>query len=117
MFQEQSVIKHCNGYLFKDSERSTLIKAIETIVLEERIFFEFTDKKTAPALEFKNKILTAREKEIVQLISIEFTVDQIAEELFISKYTVETHKKNIFLKLKVHTNAGLIKKAMQLGVV
>lgn len=45
-------------------------------------------------LTFSKTIVTKREKEIIQLITQELTVDEIAEQLFLSRYTVETHKKN-----------------------
>jgi DNA-binding CsgD family transcriptional regulator len=61
--------------------------------------------------------LTRREKEIVNLIAEEKTVNEIAATLFLSRMTIETHKKNIFLKLQVHTNAGLIKKGLMLGII
>ncbi|MGW8121075.1 response regulator transcription factor [Roseivirga echinicomitans] len=50
-----------------------------------------------------------REREILKLISQEFSNKQIAEELFISERTVETHRKNIFRKTKTNSLVGLIK--------
>jgi|TARA_B110000902_G_C14220409_1_gene554893 DNA-binding CsgD family transcriptional regulator len=66
-------------------------------------------------LDFNKTIITTREKEIIQLISEEYSTANIAVKLFLSKHTIETHKKNIFLKLQVHNAAGLIKKAAYLG--
>ncbi|SFM66607.1 DNA-binding response regulator, NarL/FixJ family, contains REC and HTH domains [Algoriella xinjiangensis] len=62
-------------------------------------------------------LLSSREKEIVNLIADGLTVIEIAEKIALSKYTVETHKKNIFLKLNVTNNAELIKKAIILGQI
>ncbi|MEP5340662.1 MAG: LuxR C-terminal-related transcriptional regulator [Algibacter sp.] len=47
----------------------------------------------------------------------ELATDQIAEKLFLSRYTIETHKKNIYLKLQVNNAAGLVKKAVYLGYI
>ncbi len=105
-----------NGYLLKDTKMDVVIKAIKTIVYEGGTFF-YDSIENAPMFTFAKNIVTKREKEIIQLIAKELTVDEIAEQLFLSKYTVETHKKNIFLKLQVKTNAGLVKKAIQLGYV
>lgn len=52
--------------------------------------------------------LTPREMEIVRLIAKGLTTDQIADSLFISPRTVETHRKNIYQKLNLHTNIELI---------
>ncbi len=105
-----------DGYLLKDTDITIIIEAIQKIVYDQRTFFfeEISDLKT---LSFSKSIVTKREKEIIQLIAQEFTVSEIAERLFISKHTVETHKKNIFYKLQVKTNVGLVKKAFQLGYI
>lgn len=105
-----------NGYLLKDTHIDVVIKAIKSIVFENDFFFfdEISDSET---FQFSKTIVTKREKEIIQLIGDELTVEEIAEQLFLSKHTVETHKKNIFFKLQVKTNAGLVKKAIQLGYI
>jgi DNA-binding CsgD family transcriptional regulator len=59
-------------------------------------------------------LLTAREKEVLQLVAKGFSSKQIAHELSISKYTVETHRKNLLQKLKASNVADLIQKAHSL---
>lgn len=105
-----------DGYLLKDCDSSTLVKAIHSIVVDKKSFF-FYEKEEIETLEFKTQIVSKREKEIIKLIAKELTVDEIADELFLSRYTVETHKKNIFFKLQVKTNTGLVKKAIKLGYI
>lgn len=114
MFEPFNIMKKVHGYLNKDATVQEVSRTIKAIVLDQ--------KKCFPSnlLELKTNELAAhgitkREQEVVSLIASEFTVDQIAEKLFISRTTVESHKKNIFLKLKVSTNAGLIKKSLLLG--
>ncbi len=57
--------------------------------------------------------LTNREIEIVRLIEKEYSNKKIAEELFLSERTVETHRKNIFRKTKTNSVIGLIKYAYE----
>ena len=57
--------------------------------------------------------LTKRETEILNLIAKEYTNEEIANQLFISERTVETHNKNIFTKTRANTVVGLIKYAFQ----
>jgi DNA-binding NarL/FixJ family response regulator len=114
MYQQMVSSKNIHGYLQKDTTTFEFLNAIKKIVLEDKHYFKEIVHKNNIS-EFNKSILTKREKEVVSLISKEFTVHQIAEELFISKLTVESHKKNIFLKLQVNTNAGLVKKALMLG--
>jgi DNA-binding NarL/FixJ family response regulator len=61
--------------------------------------------------------LTDREIEIVRLIEKEYSNKQIAEALFISERTVETHRKNIFRKTQTDSVIGLIKFAYQNGII
>ncbi|WP_243471355.1 response regulator transcription factor [Winogradskyella sp. MH6] len=118
MFEQIQAFKGINGYLLKESGFEELKKAIKTIVINGKDYFysnHENDKKEN--LEFKKSILTRREKEIIVLIAKQNSVDEIAEELFLSRHTVETHKKNIFQKLQVNNAAGLIKKAVYLGYI
>ena len=57
----------------------------------------------------EGRLLTDREREILKLIAKEYSNKQIAEELFISERTVETHRKNIFKKTATNSLVGLIK--------
>ncbi|WP_299670549.1 response regulator transcription factor [uncultured Polaribacter sp.] len=113
MFPQIIPRKMIHGFILKDASSEDFIKAIRKIVLDEMSYFT-TQKKITPLI---NNKLTKREKEIVLLIAQEKTVNEIAENLFISRMTVETHKKNIFLKLNIKSNAGLIKKAFMLGLI
>jgi DNA-binding CsgD family transcriptional regulator len=58
-----------------------------------------------------SKLLTAREKEVLELVAKGYSSKQIAEELFISKHTVESHRKNLLQKLQANNAADLIQKA------
>ncbi len=62
-------------------------------------------------------LLTERERIILKCIGELKTSDQIAEELFISKYTVDTHRKNILRKLNLHKTSELVLFAKQCGLV
>ena len=61
--------------------------------------------------------LSDREIEILFLISIEMSNSEIAEKLFLSRYTIDSHKKNLFLKLNASNSAGLITRAFQLKIL
>lgn len=116
MFENLQSYDNIEGYLLKETDRQELIQTIRKIVINgEKVFKTFN--KQQDIFEFKNAILTEREKQIIQLIAEEFTTEEIAEKLFVSKGTIETHRKNIFFKLQVKNIAGLIKKAVYLGIV
>ncbi len=116
MFENLQTFENMDGYLLKETDKEELITAINTIVLQNGKYFK-TTKNEIDTFEFKHSILSPREKEIIQLIANECTTDEIAKQLFISKGTIETHRKNIFFKLQVKNIAGLIKKAIYLGIV
>lgn len=116
MFENLQTFENMDGYLLKEADKDELVKAINTIVLENGKYFK-TAKTATDTFGFKYSILSHREKEIIQLIANELTTDEIAEQLFVSKSTIESHRKNIFFKLQVKNIAGLVKKAIYLGVV
>ncbi len=115
MFDNLQTIDEIDGYLLKETNKDELIKAINTIVTDGKKYFS---KKNSDinTFEFKKSILTIREKEIIRLITEEYTTDEIANSLAISKGTIESHRKNIFFKLNVKNIAGLVKKAIYLGI-
>jgi DNA-binding NarL/FixJ family response regulator len=115
MFENIQSSEGIDGYLLKETDKKTLIKAINGIVLRNEKHFVAENKKNS--LDFNKSILSPREKDIIQLIAQEYTTEQIAEKLFISKNTIDTHRKNIFYKLDVKNIAGLVKKAFYLGVL
>ncbi len=114
----------CLGYLLKNTPISTLVEAIETVyrgapfietVLKEQMMQDMLRmKKDMPA---RQMLLTRREKEILQLIALEYSSREIADKLFISVNTVENHRKHLFQKLDVKNLVGLMRKAMILGLV
>lgn len=63
------------------------------------------------------QVPSQREIEVLQLISVEYTSKEIAEQLYISKETVNTHRKNLMCKLKVKNVAGLVRKAFELEIL
>lgn len=62
-------------------------------------------------------VLSKRELEITKLITLEYTNEEIASYLEISKRTVETHRKNIFKKTKVKSIVGLVILAVKSGLM
>lgn len=58
-------------------------------------------------------MVSNREKEVLNLIAHEYTSYEIAEKLFISKHTADTHRKNLLLKLDARNTAGLVRRAFE----
>jgi len=108
-----------DGYLLKNAGKSELILAIESIMRGEKYFTEevkqkYMESMFSPPNKKKSEVkLSKRETEILILIAKEDTVSEIADKLFISKNTVETHRKNIFRKLEIKNKAGAVKYAIQ----
>ena len=102
-----------NGYVLKKDTHSELLKAIEEVKNNRVYVSSEVNKVLVEDLqnEGEKPLLTARELEIVRLIVKEFSNKQIADQLFISERTVETHRKNILRKTRVGSVVGLIKYA------
>ena len=62
-------------------------------------------------------IISEREKEVLRLVAYEYSSREIAQELYISMNTVNTHKKNLRSKLDVKNLAGLVRKGFELGIL
>lgn len=110
-----------SGYVLKNIGKQELIAALEKIA-RGGIYFsqEVLDEmqKSSEKKKTTEEIrLTGREIEIIKLIEKEFGNKQIADHLFISERTVETHRKNIFRKTKTATLIGLIKYAYESNII
>jgi len=127
MHKEERMISYlmeigANGYLLKDTTREELEEAIKTVYTNGFYFNEFVSQAVLKGLKNKSgrplKIgkdyhLTAREFEVLELISKEFTTAEMAEKLFLSTRTIEGHRKNLISKLGVKNTAGLLVKAIK----
>lgn len=105
------------GYLTKVVEINELIQAIHTIVKGEYYFAKDLPKDIKAWFDtdhdFVVKLLTRREKEILQLIAKGITTLQMAQQLKLSRFTIDTHRKNIHKKLGIKTNTGLVNYALK----
>lgn len=107
-----------DGYLLKTDGRTEIEKALKAVVSGERYFSSQTQQTFFENQNSNATIdLTSREKEVLQLIVQEKTTKEIAAELFISEKTVETHRGNLMLKLEARNIAGIVRKAIMLGLV
>ena len=124
MYEDPNIIKEAfdcgaSAYLSKNTEKEEIIKAIEKSLdnkkyvnkrlLKKKEREEEEEEEDTFTLKYK---LTLREREILQLLLDQENNRQIGKTLNISIRTVETHRRNIMLKLDVKNNTGLIKKAL-----
>jgi two-component system, NarL family, nitrate/nitrite response regulator NarL len=100
-----------NGYVLKKDTHRELLKAIRQVDAGNVYLSSDINKILITNLQNpdEGKLLTDREREIVKLIAKEYSNKDIAEALFISERTVETHRKNIFKKTGTNSLVGLIK--------
>ena len=100
------------GYVLKTTNKSELTEAIESVYAGDTFYAkEILDELSSfRKIKQENESinLTIREIEIIQCIASDLTNKQIADQLFISERTVETHRKNIFRKTNIHSAVGLV---------
>ncbi len=106
-----------SGYCLKNIGKKEFIYALEKISTGGIYFCEEVLNEMTKASEIKKENvainLTAREMEIIKLIEQEYSNKLIADSLFLSERTIETHRKNIFRKTKTNSVLGLIKYAYE----
>ncbi|HEU5054850.1 MAG TPA: response regulator transcription factor [Hanamia sp.] len=124
-FSERSYISRmiengASGYLIKSASAEEIAEAIQTVMGGKMYLSVAMEHMIKPLSILPSEdlpALTKREKEILQLISEGLTNNQIAEKLFISPLTVDSHRKNLLTKLSVNNTASLIKLAVKHGLV
>ena len=108
------------SYLLKNTDENELIHAIEQVSLGKKYFSDAITQKMIHNMTLEGddiKKLSRREGEILKLVAEGKTTKEIAELLFISTRTVETHRTNMMKKLDVNNTAELISKAIQLDLL
>jgi DNA-binding NarL/FixJ family response regulator len=121
----ETLRKGAEGYVLKDSTGSDLIKAVREVTagrrylsppFSERAIDIYIQTTKTTALDLY-ETLTPREREVLQMAAQGYTNVEIADRLSISPRTVEVHRSNMMTKLGLHNQAGLIRYAMQRGIL
>jgi len=118
-FVKRMIKNGASGYILKDSDRDIIEKAIRTVHAGENYFCDRLSFQLArQELKIQNTSslfpkLSEREKEILNLICLENSSHEIADRLFISFHTVESHRANLMLKAGAKNTAGLVKWAVE----
>lgn len=113
-----------NGYLFKNTSEEELTDAILSVHAGKRYLSEAVSEKLISKATKQDSAkqgfvpkLTRREKEVLDLIMEECTTQEIADRLFLSVSTVETHRLKLFAKLDAKNVVGLVKNALKFGLI
>ncbi|MBN3581897.1 response regulator transcription factor [Algoriphagus aestuarii] len=112
-----------SGYILKNTGKKDLLDAIHTLYKGETYVSEEVNKillasflKDSSKYEV-NERLSERETEVLECIAVGLTTLEIGEKLFISKNTVESHRKNLLYKLKAKNTAELVNNAYKRGLI
>ena len=116
---DQMLAAGANGFILKSSDTSEILEAIKQIISGN----SYISQSVADLLKGKFSansdlpILTRREVEVLKLIADGLTNQEIAEKLFISSWTVDSHRKNLLLKFNAKNTAILVKTAVTSGII
>jgi two-component system nitrate/nitrite response regulator NarL len=119
----QLIKKGANGYLLKNMEREELINAIDQVMDGNIYLSKAANEKIVQQLQAYDlpgnamPALTRREKEILLLLAKGLTSHEIASQLFLSTFTVDTHRRNMLQKFNVHNTQALINMANELRIL
>lgn len=124
-FVIQALEKGAIGYILKNTGKDEVLTAIRCVAKGDSYFskevsailIEQLNKPGSMKKKMTDIPLTPREIEVLQLIVQEYSNQEIAEKLFISIRTVDTHKRNMLEKLGARNSAGLVKYAIQKGLI
>ena len=122
-YVKQMIRNGAMGYLLKNTDQQTLHKAIEAVMEGDQFIDRQIQKNmleetlTGKKRTLQEVLLTKREEEILAMVAKEHSNQEIADKLFISLRTVQTHRLNIAQKLGAKNTASLVKEAYKRGLV
>jgi DNA-binding NarL/FixJ family response regulator len=122
MFDEDNLIVEmleagAKGYLLKNADKREILDAIDAVCQDTTFYCRHTSSRLAamivrsrfdPFRKQKGIEFTSREKEIIRLICRQNTAQEIGEQLFLSKRTVEGYRTKIMEKMEVKNTAGVV---------
>lgn len=106
-----SVKQNINGFLNKGCPKPQILEAIRSVANGGEVFSE--SASTSPKQVSNEKNITDRELEILELVVAGYSSPQIANKLYISRRTVDTHRNNLMQKLNIHNTATLVRYAIE----
>lgn len=112
-----------SGYILKNTGKKELMNAIQTVHGGQTFYSEEVTARIMESFRNKDKDerinieLTAREKDVLKLLAQDLTSHEIGEKLNLSSHTIETHRKNLLSKLQARSTVGLVKSAMEMGML
>jgi DNA-binding NarL/FixJ family response regulator len=120
-FNQQSFIQKmmdsgASGYVLKNATQEELMEAI-SVVIKGKIYFSDEASQVLTKADVNPILLTRREKEVLELIAEGLTNNEIAQKLFVSPTTIDTHRKNLLAKFGVRNTASLIRDATKLQFI
>ncbi|MHC1775393.1 MAG: response regulator [Lentimicrobium sp.] len=116
---DQMMAAGANGFILKSSDTGEILNAIRQVMAGN----EFISASVKELLRGRNTangnlpVLTRREVEVLKLIADGLTNQEIADKLFISTWTVDSHRKNLLLKFNAKNTAILVKTAVSGGII
>jgi DNA-binding NarL/FixJ family response regulator len=121
-FNQQSFIQKmiengASGYLLKNATSEELVEAIETVMLGKTYFSHEAAQSILLNKDVNKPMITRRETEVLELISTGMTNIEIAEKLFVSTSTVDTHRKNLLAKFEAKNVASLVRMAIEMKYI
>lgn len=127
-YLHQMVRAGANGYVLKNADKKELFAAVRAVAEGKRFFspgiselmideFVKHSRESTDSSDVKVVPLTKREIEILRYIAQGLTNKRIAEKIYLSVRTINTHRNNLMQKLDIHDTAGLVRYAIQSGVI
>mgnify|MGYP001237790602 CR=1 FL=1 len=115
-FNQQSFIRKmmdngASGYVLKNATQQELMDAVNTVMKGKTFMSDEVSQVMRKSNTVSVPVLTRREKEVLELIAEGMTKNEIAEKIFVSASTVDTHRKNLLAKLEAKNTAELVKLA------
>ncbi len=115
-FNQQSFIRKmmdngASGYVLKNATQQELMDAVNTVMKGKTFMSDEVSQVMRKSQAGSVPVLTRREKEVLELIAEGLTNNEIAEKIFVSASTVDTHRKNLLAKLEAKNTAELVKLA------
>lgn len=118
---KEAILAEADGYILKNAGQTEVLNALHRITDGGTYFAEaivpviYSQYNRQKIQDIQLKKLSEREKEVLSLIVKEYTSEEIAEKLFISKKTVDNHRQHLLEKTECKSTVGLVKFAVKMG--